>query len=73
MVLLVQYMLAELAVIYDEQITVPHSGVYDEDTAEAVKDFQARHGLPETGEVDRATWDAIASTFNRTFGGIMEQ
>lgn len=34
-------------------------GVYDEETAEAVEDIQEARGLPVTGDVDRATWDAI--------------
>lgn len=35
------------------------SGVYDDATREAVVDFQREYGLPVTGEIDRATWDAI--------------
>ncbi len=35
------------------------SGVFDADTAAVVKAFQSRSGLPVTGVVDRATWDAL--------------
>lgn len=35
------------------------SGVYDDETADAVELVQDAAGLPETGEVNPATWDAI--------------
>lgn len=38
---------------------VPESGIFDEITLNAVKEFQEGFGLPVTGLVDRATWDAI--------------
>ncbi len=34
-------------------------GVFGVGTARTVKDFQAKAGLPATGVVDRATWDAL--------------
>ncbi len=34
-------------------------GIYSENTAEAVRRFQAAHGLPVTGVVDFASWTAI--------------
>ena len=34
---------------------------YTEEVAEAVRLFQRINGLPETGEVDRATWDLLFS------------
>jgi peptidoglycan hydrolase-like protein with peptidoglycan-binding domain len=58
---------------YDGLVLVPQTGIYDALTAEAVRGFQQRHQLPETGEVDRATWDALANTYNRTFGGYFSQ
>ncbi len=73
LVRLVQYALGELDLIYEGLDDVPQTGVYDEKTMEAVRGFQRRHGLPETGEVDRATWDALATVYNREFGGYQSQ
>ena len=39
------------------------SGVYDKETAEAVKSFQKEFGLPQTGETDPATWDMIVKVY----------
>ncbi|MBQ9801532.1 MAG: peptidoglycan-binding protein [Clostridia bacterium] len=73
LVRLIQYALGELETIYEDLDDVEETGVYDENTAQAVRNFQRRHNLPETGEVDRATWDAIANTYNREFGGYVSQ
>jgi peptidoglycan hydrolase-like protein with peptidoglycan-binding domain len=40
-------------------ITVPTDGVYGPATTDAVRTFQARRGLPQTGIADQATWRAI--------------
>ena len=69
LVLLIQYALSELQTLYPDLDTVQESGTYDAATAQGVKRFQARLGLPPTGEVDRATWDALATIYNREFGG----
>lgn len=34
-------------------------GIFGPETTDAVKGFQAAYGLPQTGVVDEATWDAI--------------
>ena len=73
LVRLVQYALGELDLIYEGFDAVPQTGVYDEATMAAVRDFQRREGLPLTGEVDRATWDALATVYNREFGGYQPQ
>lgn len=73
LVRLVQYALGELDLIYKGLDDVPQTGIYDEATMEAVRQFQRRHALPETGEVDRATWDALATVYNREFGGYQNQ
>jgi len=73
LVRLVQYALGELDLIYEGLDDVPQTGIYDEETMKAVREFQRRHSLPETGEVDRATWDALATTYNREFGGYQDQ
>ena len=38
---------------------VPESGIFDEVTLNAVREFQEGFGLPVTGLVDRLTWDTI--------------
>ena len=73
LVRLVQYALGELELIYKGFDSVPQNGIYDAATMAAVRSFQKRHGLPETGEVDRETWDALANTYNREFGGYLTQ
>lgn len=39
--------------------TVPMDGFYDAATARAVRHFQQQEGLPVTGIVNAATWDAV--------------
>ena len=59
-----QYMLEELRYSYDNFEGVKRSGVYDEETENAVKDFQKRNLLEESGKVNKETWDAITRQFN---------
>lgn len=40
-------------------------GIYGSETAMAVRAFQQAYGLPVTGEVDRATWEAIVAAFQK--------
>ena len=68
LVRLIQYALGELETLYPELADVKETGVFDEATATGIKGVQRRVGLPETGEVDRATWDALATIYNREFG-----
>lgn len=42
---------------------VPVNGQYDAKTAEQVKTFQQIFGLPQTGEVDYATWYKISAIY----------
>lgn len=39
--------------------TIPQDGYYGSATAEGVRQFQQEEGLPITGRVDAATWDAL--------------
>ena len=39
-------------------------GIYDTQTQDAIKALQALLGLPQTGSVDRASWDAITRLYN---------
>lgn len=55
----IQTYLREIAGSTEGVRMVKPDGVYGENTAGAVSDFQRISGMPETGETDRATWDAI--------------
>ena len=63
--LVVQYILNELRVFYDDILQNSQSGTYDKETMSGVKTFQRRNGLPETGLVDRKTWNALAAAHRR--------
>ena len=59
----IQYMLSELSVLYDRFDSVETSGVYDEKTRAAVGEFQKRNLLPQTGRVDKQTWNRLVTAF----------
>ena len=46
---------------YRQQVTA-ESGEFDAALAGAVRHFQAQQGLPATGDVDTATWQALTGT-----------
>lgn len=48
-------------------------GLYNEQTAAAVADFQRMKGLPATGETDRVTWDSILDTYYDIISNLSEQ
>lgn len=54
-----QYMLNQLALVYDFMPTVSTNGRFDDNTLEAVMRFQREFAPPVTGIVDRRTWQAI--------------
>ena len=62
---MLQFTLDEIRLAYDTLPTFEMNGIYDDNTAMAVKEFQRINGLPVTGKVDRATWNEIASTYNQ--------
>lgn len=62
--LCVQMMLSSLTVAYDKFGNVAKSGVFDEETADCVREFQSINGIEPTGEVDRATWDRLVKNYN---------
>ncbi len=58
----IQHMLEEISVFFP--ITaVEVTGVYDEETRDAVSEVQARYLLPVTGEVDKLTWNALVRLY----------
>lgn len=42
-----------------------HDGIFGEETAAALSDFQRGVGLPVTGVADEETWDALKRAYNR--------
>lgn len=49
---------------FDPRIpTVIPGGTYNDETREAVKVLQNEYGLPPTGEIDNATWEAIYNAY----------
>lgn len=62
-VLTVQYYLSYIALFVPTVIEAALDGSYGPATANAVRSFQRTYGLPETGEVDRATWDRMENVY----------
>lgn len=62
-----QYMLSELRHSYRALESVVPTGVYDAETAAAVRFFQEQNGLPDEGGVGTVTWNAIADQYNTLF------
>ena len=58
-----QYMLRQLSKTYQFLPELAVDGVYGERTLEAVMRFQREAGLPVTGVVDQATWNAIRDAY----------
>ena len=65
LVSVVQFMLKLLGDIYDGIEGKEPEGVYSESTAADIREFQRVHGLPVTGDIDKATWNALADSYNR--------
>lgn len=64
MIYIIQVILSALGIIYDEFPQIVISGVFDAPTEQAVKIFQRINRLPQTGEVDVKTWNALARNYN---------
>jgi peptidoglycan hydrolase-like protein with peptidoglycan-binding domain len=73
LVRVIQHALQEIALDFTFPAAVPQSGKYDEDTANAVRVLQRVSGLPEDGEVDRATWEELARYYNHLFADYFPQ
>ena len=61
---LLQYMLSTLATYISSIPPVSIDGIYGQETRAAVLAAQKRFGLPETGTVGEATWDAIYDQYS---------
>lgn len=65
---LIQAILAALSRIHTDFPDVPVSGVLDPQTQKSLSHFQSLSGLPVTGEVDKRTWQYLASHYPHAAG-----
>lgn len=63
-VYIIQVMLNTISQFYDNLKGASINGIYDNETAEEIRRIQAISGLPETGDLNRATWNALARIYN---------
>ena len=63
-VIVLELMLNALARRFANMPLVEANGKYDEGTAKAVKEVQKKSGLPQTGILDRKTWELLAASYN---------
>lgn len=68
-VLTVQYYLSYISLFVPSVLEAGFDGSFGPATANAVRSFQRTYGLPETGVVDRATWDRMEQVY---FGIVSE-
>ncbi|MDE5946265.1 MAG: peptidoglycan-binding protein [Oscillospiraceae bacterium] len=64
----IQYYLSVIGAYYDAILPVDITGYFGEETEQSVKSFQQVFGLPQTGIVDRQTWNDLY----RAYAGIVE-
>ena len=62
----IQFMLREINLYNNILPEVIVDGIYDNQTKEAVMDFQKRHSLAPTGVVDLETFEMIVEEYNKT-------
>lgn len=65
-----QYMLQVIAQFVTELPQISITGSFGEETRASVEAFQQYSGLPVTGSVDRATWDAVYSQYSAIEGTV---
>lgn len=66
----VQYYLAVIGYFNPSLPQLTIDGDYGDATTNAVRAFQRFYGLPETGNVDRATWNRLLQVYDQTLGGL---
>ena len=59
-VYLLQSILIQLSQQHTQIAAPAHNGIFDGRTAQALEAFQLLSGLPQTGQLDRNTWKALA-------------
>lgn len=65
---IIQYYLAVIGAYYEAVTPVEITGFFGDETENSVKSFQRVFGLPQTGIVDRTTWNDMY----RAYQGIVE-
>lgn len=70
-VAVIQYYLSTISDFSPYVQNVAIDGYYGESTRNAVLSFQREYGLPETGNVDEATWNRMASVYNGIVNSMM--
>ena len=68
-IVILQWLLNELKVVYDALPLLTLSGVMDDATSDALRIYQQIHGFPPTGQLDRPLWNRLASDYNQYGGG----
>ena len=63
LVRILQLLMLELRAVYDIFEDITESGVFDDSTEQAVRQFQSANLLPVTGKVDKATWNRIVREY----------
>ena len=58
-----QSFLLEISYVDEDVPHVSIDGIYGERTRRAVRIFQKKKGLPETGRTDRETWNALYEAY----------
>ncbi len=61
-VYVLEAMLDDIAMYNDNMSRMKVDGSYNADTTQAVKRFQNKMGLPQTGDVDSKTWNMLVRT-----------
>ncbi len=69
----IQRFLLELHYYTDELPHIAIDGIYGEATRDAVRAYQRLIGLPESGEVDLATWERLYHDYERARGARMSE
>ena len=64
LVAVLQHMINEIGVVYNTLPLLEINGVYDDETENAIRQFQEINLLPPTAQTDRATWDSLARIYN---------
>ena len=64
-VYVIQHMLNVISQEYDEISPIKFSGVYDTDTENAIREFQRKNLLENSGIIDPATFNRLADEYER--------
>ena len=67
-VAIVRLMLMSMATTYPFLEGIEVSYLFDTAVADAIAELQLIYGLDPSGELDRPTWDLLATSYNRSLG-----